>query len=304
MDFSTNYLGLDLKNPIVASAGPLSKNLDDIRSLEDAGVAAIVMHSLFEEEVARGDDSASTEAYLEHFGRARDAVDIPLIGSLNGITASGWVDIAAAIEGVEADAVELNIYHLPADSDIPGHAIEQMGVEIVREVRNRVSLPVAVKLSPYYTSIPHYARSLATAGADGLVLFNRFYQPEIDLESMEATSHLELSTSADIRLPLRWIAVLAGRIPVDFALSSGVHTYADVIKGLLAGASVTMMTSALLRKGVDHVTETLERSRDWLDQHNFVTVGDVCGHLSQKEIANPDAFERANYVNTIRSCSV
>src|SRR5215469_2987161 len=267
-DLTTTYLGLQLRNPLVASASPLSKKVDTLRRLEDAGAAAVVMYSLFEEQIThesqeldhyleRGThvyaeslsyfpDLASynlgPEPYLEHLHRVKQAVDIPVIGSLNGISSGGWVQYAQRIEQAGADALELNIYYLPTDPDLSGAELEEEYVKLVRDVRATVKIPIALKLSPFFTALPHIASRFMQAGANGLVLFNRFYQPDFDLEELEVIPNLELSTSHELRLPLRWFALLYGRVEADLALTSGVHTAQDVLKAVMAGASVAMTT--------------------------------------------------------------
>jgi len=292
-DLTTTYLGLQLKNPLVASASPLSKKVDTVRRLEDAGAAAVVMYSLFEEQIAhesyeldhylnRGTHSFAEslsyfpdldhynlgpEPYLEHLHRIKQAVSIPVIGSLNGVSSGGWVEYAYKIEQAGADALELNIYYLPTDVDLSGAELEDVYVKLVGDVRERVKLPIALKLSPFFTALPNMARRFVEAGANGLVLFNRFYQPDFDLEELEVVPNLELSTSHELRLPLRWIALLYGRIQADFALTSGVHTAQDVLKAVMAGASVAMMTSTLLENGVGRLMHILTDLQEWMEGH-------------------------------------
>src|SRR5436305_4808286 len=280
-DLTTTYLGLHLKNPLVASASPLSKKLDTVRRIEDAGAAALVMYSLFEEQITHesqeldhylecgthtfaeslsyfpdlGIYNLGTEPYLEHVHKIEQEVSIPVIGSLNGISSGGWVEYAHRIEQAGADALELNIYYLPTDPDLTGAELEDDYVQLVRDVRAKVKLPIAVKLSPYFTALPNLAKRIVEAGADGLVLFNRFYQPDFDLEELEVVPNLVLSTSHEMRLPLRWIAILYGRIQADFALTSGVHTAQDVLKAMMAGANVAMMTSTLLENGAGRIMQ-------------------------------------------------
>ena len=327
LDLTTTYLGLSLKNPLVASASPLSKKLDTIRRLEDAGAAAIVMYSLFEEQIThesneldhyleRGTHSYAEalsyfpdlesynigpETYLEHLHRVKQAVRIPVIGSLNGISSGGWVEYAEKIEQAGADALELNIYYLPTDPDLSSLDVEDEYVQLVRDVRARVHIPLAVKLSPYFTSLPHLARRIASAGADGLVLFNRFYQPDFDLETLEVVPHLQLSTSYELRLPLRWIALLYGRVQTDFALTSGVHTAQDVLKAVMAGASVAMMASTLLEHGPGRLMYILADLQGWMDEHEYLSIEEMKGSMSQQAVAEPAAFERANYLKTLNA---
>lgn len=327
MDLTTNYLGMNLKNPIVASSSPLSHTVDSIRRLEDAGVAAVVMYSLFEEQIGfdsyyidyhltQGIDSygesisyfpdmqsynVGPDQYVELIRRAKEAVDIPIIGSLNGTSVGGWTDYAALIEDAGADALELNIYYLPANTDISGIEVEGLYLDIVSSVRQAVAIPVAVKLSPFFSSIPNMAIRLKDAGADGLVLFNRFYQPDFDLEKLEVAPRLVLSDSDDLRLPLRWVAILYGRIKADLAITSGIHTSPDVIKGLMAGARVTMMASELLQNGVRRVGQVLGELVSWMHEHEYESVMQMIGAMSQKHCAEPAAFERANYMKMLDS---
>ncbi len=306
MSLETDYLGMALKNPIVASSTPLTESLDSVRGLEDAGVAAIVMHSLFEEEIG-GEDVGSRfapDAYVAHLAKAKQAVDIPIIGSLNGVTPAGWLDYAFAIEDAGVDAIELNIYHVPADTEKPAQEIERELVEIVEKVERRVSIPVAVKLSPYFTSIPNVSRALATSGVDALVFFNRFYHPDLDLEGLKVSARLDLSTSSEMLLPLRWIAILYGRLPVDFAISTGVHTTLDVIKGLLAGASVAMMASALLHGNWERISDILHEVHSWMGENDFNSLPEMQGTLSQRRVGDPGAYERANYIKALKSYAI
>ena len=327
LDLTTTYLGLHLKNPLVASASPLSRKIDSARRLEDAGAAAIVMYSLFEEQIThdshelnhyleRGTHSFAEslsyfpdlehynlgpEPYLEHLHSLKQAVDIPVIGSLNGISSGGWLDYAHKIEQAGADALELNIYYLPTDVDLDASELEESYVQLVRDVRSRITLPIALKLSPFFTSLPHVAKRFVEAGANGLVLFNRFYQPDFDLEELEVIPNLELSTSHELRLPLRWIAILYGRIAADFALTSGVHTAQDVLKAMMAGANVAMMTSALLTNGVGRLMHILNDLQEWMEEHEYVSIRQMRGSMSQQAVADPAAFERANYMKALSS---
>jgi dihydroorotate dehydrogenase (fumarate) len=320
LDLTTTYMGLHLKNPLVASASPLSKKLDTVRRLQDAGAAAIVMYSLFEEQIThesfeldhyleRGTHSYAEalsyfpdldtynlgpERYLEHLYRVKQAVQIPVIGSLNGISSGGWIEYAQKIEQAGASALELNIYYLPTDPYLSSIEVENDYVQLVKDVRSRVHIPLALKLSPFFTSLPHIARRFVEAGADGLVLFNRFYQPDFDLEMLEVTPNLQLSTSQELRLPLRWIALLYGRIEADFALTSGVHTALDVLKAIMAGASVTMMASTLLEHGPGRLMYMLADLQSWMDEHEYASITGMKGSMSQRAVAEPAAFERAN----------
>lgn len=326
-DLTTTYLGLPLKNPVVASASPLSKKLDCVRRLEDAGAGAIVMYSLFEEQIthesyeldhylSRGTHSYAEslsyfpdlehynrgpEAYLEHLYKVKQAVDIPIIGSLNGISSGGWIHYAHKIEQAGADALELNIYYLPTDPELSSAELEDSYISLVRDVRATIKIPIAVKLSPFFTALPYTARQLIEAGANGLVLFNRFYQPDFDLETLEVVPHLELSTSRDLHLPLHWIALLYGRVNADFALSSGVHVVRDVLKAMMAGAKVAMMTSELLKAGIDRLPHLLTELHRWMEEHEYASIKQMQGSMSRRAVAEPAAFERANYMKTLNS---
>ncbi len=326
-DLTTTYLGLQLKNPLVASASPLSKKVDTVRRLEDAGAAALVMYSLFEEQIThesfeldhyleRGTHTYAealsyfpdldyhnlgTEPYLEHLHKIKQAVNIPIIGSLNGISTGGWVEYAHRIEQAGADALELNIYYLPTDPDLSGAELEEDFVQLVRDVRAKVKLPIAVKLSPYFTALPNLAKRIVEAGANALVLFNRFYQPDFDLEELEVVPNLILSTSQELRLPLRWIAILYGRIEVDFALTTGVHSAQDVLKAMMAGANVAMMTSTLLENGVGRIMHILTDLQEWMEEHEYVSIEQMRGSMSQHAVAEPAAFERANYIKALNT---
>ena len=326
-DLTTTYLGFHLKNPLVASASPLSKKLDTVRRIEDAGAAALVMYSLFEEQIThesqeldhyleRGTHSFAealtyfpdldyhnlgTEPYLEHLHQIKQAVNIPVIGSLNGISTGGWVEYAHRIEQAGADALELNIYYLPTDPDLTGAELEEDYVQLVKDVRAKVKLPIAVKLSPYFTALPNLAKRIVEAGADGLVLFNRFYQPDFDLEELEVVPNLVLSTSHELRLPLRWIAILYGRIQADFALTSGVHTAQDVLKAMMAGANVAMMTSTLLENGVGRIMHILTDLQEWMEEHEYESIEQMRGSMSQQAVTEPAAFERANYIRALNT---
>jgi len=327
MNLTTNYLGLALKNPIVASSSPLSHTIDSIRRLEDAGAAAVVMYSLFEEQIGfdsyyidyhltQGIDSyaesisyfpdmqsynVGPDAYLNLIRRAKEAVDTPIVGSLNGTSVGGWTDYATLIEEAGADALELNIYYLPANTQITGIEVEALYLDILSAVRQAVTIPVAVKLSPFFSSVANMASRLIDHGADGLVLFNRFYQPDFDLDNLEVAPRLVLSNSDDLRLPLRWVAILYGRLNGDLAITSGIHTSHDVIKGLMAGAKVTMMASELLKNGVRRIPQVLNELIKWMDEHEYESVMQMIGAMSQKHCAEPAAFERANYMKMLDS---
>src|SRR6266508_3164285 len=327
-DLSTTYLGLNLKNPIVASASPLSKKIERARKLEESGVAAIVMYSLFEEQIiqesfeldhylSRGTDSfpealsylpdggmygVSPEKYLNQVAGLKKALKIPVIGSLNGISKGGWTNYARKIQEAGADALELNLYNIPTDLEVTSNDIEDTQVELVAEVKSAITIPLAVKIGPFVTSIPNFAKRLVEAGADGLVLFNRFYQPDFDLEELEVVHSLDLSTSADLRLPLRWISILYGKVHADLALTSGVHTSRDVLKSVMAGAQVTMVASELLWDGsTKRVNEILEHTQAWLEEHEYTSIKQMLGSMSQKSVKDPAAFERANYMKVLNS---
>jgi dihydroorotate dehydrogenase (fumarate) len=327
VDLSTTYLGLRLTNPLVASASPLSKKVEQVRRMEAAGAGAVVLYSLFEEQITheshaldyfleRGTNSyaealsyfpdlerynVGPEHYLEHLHRIKEAVRIPVIGSLNGISDGGWVEYAHRIEEAGADALELNIYYLPSDPELTSAELEGAYLQLIRDVRGRVRIPIAIKLSPFFTALPNFARSAVEAGANGLVLFNRFYQPDFDLEELEVVPRVELSTSSDLRLPLRWIAMLYGRVNADLALTSGVHSGEDVVKALLAGASAVMLTSELLAHGIERLSAVLRDLRQWLAEREYLSVAEMRGSMSQRNVAEPAAFERAHYLRALQS---
>jgi dihydroorotate dehydrogenase (fumarate) len=327
MDMRTEYMGLTLKNPIVVSSSPLSHTLDSIRRLEDAGAAAVVMYSLFEEQITQesfyldyylshGTDSyaeslnyfpesdsynVGPDEYLELIRRAKQAVSIPIIGSLNGVSTGGWIDYASRIEEAGANALELNVYYIPTSTYLAGAEVEYIYSDILQEVKKAVSIPVAMKLSPYFSATANMAEKLWESGADALVLFNRFYQPDFDLETLEVVPRLVLSNSDELRLPLRWVAILYGRVAVDFAITSGVHTYQDALKALMAGARVAMMASELLQKGPGRINEVLTEMKQWMEEHEYESVSQMIGSMSQKNVIEPAAFERANYMKTLAS---
>jgi len=326
IDLSTTYLGMRLRTPLVAAASPISRNVELARQLEEAGLGAIVMYSLFEEQIIQnsleidrmlshgaesfaealsyfpehGVYSVGPERYLEQVVALKKALSIPVIGSLNGVSAGGWVHYARLIQEAGADALELNIYFIPVDTTITSSALEDIYVELVRAVRAEITIPLAVKIGPYITALPHFATRLREAGADALVLFNRFYQPDFDLEQLEVRPNLQLSSSAELRLPLRWIALLYRRVPLEFAISSGVHSAIDALKGLMAGANVAMMASALLRgRAPDVLRGILHDLEAWLTEHEYESITQLRGSMSQKAVAEPAAFERANYVRVL-----
>lgn len=326
-DLSTTYLGLNLKNPLVASASPLSKKQDRAKKLEDAGVSAIVMYSLFEEQIIhesleldhflnRGTDSfpealsylpdggmyaIKPEKYIDQVAGLKKALKIPVIGSLNGVSKGGWTSYARKIEEAGADALELNLYYIATDLDMTSSDIEDTQVELVAEVKSAIKIPLAVKISPFVTSIPNFAKRLVEAGADGLVLFNRFYQPDFDLDELEIVHSLDLSTSSDLRLPLQWISILHGKVNVDFALTSGVHSYTDVLKAMMAGAKVAMMASSLLHGGEQAIGPILSELEAWMQGHEYKSIQQMQGSMSQKSVKEPAAFERANYMKVLNS---
>ncbi|HYF79805.1 MAG TPA: dihydroorotate dehydrogenase-like protein [Symbiobacteriaceae bacterium] len=327
MDLTTQYLGLSLKNPVVPSASPLTETVDNVRRLEEAGAAAVVMHSLFEEQInqesheldhflSHGTHSFAEalsyfpdmhtynigpDGYLEQIRRAKEAVGIPVIGSLNGVSVGGWTNYARLIEQAGADALELNIYYVATDMDMTGAEVEQMYVDALRQVKQSVRIPVALKLSPFFSNMANIAKRLCDGGADGLVLFNRFYQPDFDLENLEVTPHLVLSNANELRLPLRWTAILSGRIPADLAITSGVHTHLDVLKAMMAGAKVAQTASELLQNGVGRISEILSSMERWMEEHEYESVRHMQGSLSQRHVAEPAAFERANYMKVLAS---
>jgi dihydroorotate dehydrogenase (fumarate) len=327
VDLTTTYLGLKLKNPLVASASPLCAKVETVQKLEQAGISAVVMYSLFEEQIIHesleldhylfygseaspefssfypqtGMYTLAPESYIESVKKFKQAVSIPVIGSLNGVSTGGWIKYARKIEEAGADALELNLYYLPTDPELTSLKLEESYVTLVRDIRKSIQLPIAVKLSPFFTTIPNIARRLADAGADGLVLFNRFYQPDLDLENLEVVPNLELSDSRELRLPLRWIAILYGRVKADFALTSGIHTGVDVLKAIMAGASAAMLTSELLKNGIGRVPALLAEVENWMVEHEYTSVLQMKGSLSQRTVNDPAAFERANYMKVLNS---
>ncbi len=330
MDLSTTYLGLHLNNPIIPSASPLSRSLDSMKRLEDAGAAAIVMYSLFEEQIAHenaelnhyltyGTESFAEsltyfpesqeynlgpEEYIELLHEAKQKLSIPIIGSLNGISVGGWIEYAKKIEQAGADAIELNVYYIPTDPELTGEEVENRYLEVLHAVKQSIKIPIAMKLSPFFSSFAHLTQRLDNAGARGLVLFNRFYQPDIDLEKLEVVPTVVLSTPMAMRLPLRWIGILHGRVKASLAATSGIHTAQDVIKMLMVGADVTMMCSALLKHGPQHITHVLSEIRDWMLEHEYVSISQMKGSMSQKSVADPAAFERANYMKALNQYKV
>ena len=325
MDLTTTYLGMTLKNPLVVSPSPISEHVDNIKKLEDAGAAAIVLHSLFEEQISflsqelnanlqQGDYSFAEaltyfpdledykmgpEGYLGHVRQAKEAVDIPVIGSLNGVSTGGWVEYAKDIQQAGADALELNVYYVPTNSAMSGEQVENMYTDLVRAVKANVTIPVAVKIGPFFSSLSNMAGKLSEAGADALVMFNRFYQPDIDLAKLEVKPDLVLSGSNQLRLRLRWVAILYGKIAADMAITGGVHTPEDVIKCMMAGANVAMTTSALLKNGIGHLTVLQDGITRWMEANDYESIQQMRGAMSQKNCPEPAAFERANYMKIL-----
>jgi dihydroorotate dehydrogenase (fumarate) len=327
MKLSTTYLGMELRTPLVPSASPLSEDVGNIKAMEDAGASAVVLHSLFEEQIEQErhdlqfhltayndtfaealsffpqptDFRVGPEEYLEHIYKAKQSVAIPIIASLNGTSPGGWIDYAARIQQAGADALELNIFYIPNDISMPAAEVEQAYVDVVESVSRAVTIPVAVKLGPYFSNIAHMAARLHGAGADGLVLFNRFYQPDFDLKHLEVRPHILLSTPQALRLPLRWIAMLYGRVGCDMAASGGVHTGTDALKMIMAGANVAMLCSALLKRGISHIRVIEQEMLDWLEEYEYESVSEMRGSMSQRNSPDPAAFERAQYVRALQS---
>lgn len=329
MDLRTTYLGLELKNPMVPSSSPLTRDLGTLRALEDAGASAVVLPSLFEEEITlenellnqhltQGTESfaealtyfpetgayrSGPDDYLASVQAAKASLDLPVIGSLNGVSAGGWLRYAAEIEQAGADALEINVYYLPTDPSVSGAEIEDMYLDLVGQLAEAISIPLAVKLSPFISAVPNFVHRLGEHGAQGAVLFNRFYQPDIDIEALEVVPDLILSHSHELRLPLRWIAILYGRVGLDLALTTGVHTAVDAIKGVMAGAHVTMLASELLHGGPDRLTQLLLDLSEWMEEHEYESLAQMQGSMSQLHTAEPAAFERANYMRVLGSYS-
>ena len=327
MDLTTTYMGLKLKNPIVPSASPLTHSLDTVKSLEDAGAAAIVCHSLFEEQLTHesgeldhylsyGTDSYAEATsyfpepdefrvgpveYLDLIADMKKSVDIPVIGSLNGVSSGGWVKYAKNIQDAGADALELNVYYIPTSLDISSEEVENMYIDTLKSVKENVSIPVAIKLSPFFTTMANMASKLDKAGADALVIFNRFYQPDFDLDKLEVVPNLVLSTNWELRLPLRWIAILYGNIKADLAATRGVHDHFDVLKVMMAGGKIAMICSELLMNGVGRITEMLGGIENWMEEKEYDSIEMMQGSMSQRACGEPAAFERANYMKTLQS---
>ncbi|MGK7932755.1 MAG: dihydroorotate dehydrogenase-like protein [Microcystaceae cyanobacterium] len=328
MDLSTTYMGIPFKSPLVVGAcAQLTEDIGNLKRLEDHGAAGVILHSFFEEQLreerlalhhhlTHGTESfaealtyfpepeifhVGSQEYLKHIQRAKEMVDIPIIASLNGSSLGGWLDYSQQIEQAGADALELNIYYVPTDLDISGGDIEQNYVDIVRTIKSEVNIPVSIKLSPYFSNMANMGKKLADAGADGLVLFNRFYQPDIDLDNLDVYPHLLLSTPQAMRLPMHWIAILYGRIDADLAATSGIHHAQDVLKMLMAGAKITQLVSVLLKHGMDYL-ETVEQSiRHWMGEHEYESVKQMQGSMSQLHSPDPSAFERVQYMKAIQT---
>ena len=327
IDLSTRYLGLKLKNPLVASSGPLTEEVANIRRLEDAGIGAVILPSLFEEQItleseeldraisageeltAEGfshfpnmlDYNRGPEQYLNHIRKSKEAVRVPVIASLNGTSRGGWIDYARQIQQAGADALELNIYYIPNDLESTGAAVEQTYCDLVRDIKSNLQIPVAVKLGPYFSSMGNFARRLDACGADALVLFNRFYQPDFDLEALEVVPNLILSTPHELLLRLHWIAVLYGNVKADLAATGGVHSATDVVKAMMAGARVAMMTSALLKRGINYIDTLIPELLIWMDQHEYTSIRQMQGSMSRLSVSRATAFERANYMKVLSS---
>ncbi|HWR50183.1 MAG TPA: dihydroorotate dehydrogenase-like protein [Bryobacteraceae bacterium] len=329
MDLSTKYLGLNLKSPLVVSASPLSEDIGNIRKMEDSGAAAVVMHSLFEEQIAvesmeldrslsLGESYAESlsyfpdlssynmgpDGYLEQIARAKAAVKIPIIASLNGTSSGGWTRFAKKMEEAGADALELNIYTIPTNADVTGEQVVQSHVDLVSQVKASVGIPVAVKLGPYFTAMANVAKRMEQAGANGLVLFNRFYQPDFDLEALEIVPSLQLSNSYELLTRLHWVAILWGHVKADLAITGGVHTSYDVLKAMMAGAQVAEMASAVLKRGIDYLNTVESELVAWMEEHEYESIKQMQGSMSQRSVANPNSFLRANYLKVLSSYSL
>ncbi len=327
IDLSTTYLGLKLQNPVVVSSSPYAKDIGKILQLEDAGAAAVVLHSLFEEQItlesqeldrylSEGEESyaeaasyfpdltsynVGPDAYVEHIRKAKEATNIPIVGSLNGISTGGWVRYAQLMAEAGADALELNLYFMPTDLDMNGGAVEQMYCDLVSHVKASVRIPIAVKIGPFFSSIGNICQRLDKAGADGLVLFNRFYQPDFDLDNLEVVPNLVLSDSSELRMRLHWVGLLYSQIRPDLAITGGVHTGEDVVKCMMAGAQVACTTSALLRHGVGYMGKMIEQLLEWMEEHEYESIQQMRGSMSAQSVGQPAAFERANYMKVLSS---
>jgi dihydroorotate dehydrogenase (fumarate) len=327
MDLTTKLMGLTLKNPLVAGASPLTRELDSLKRLEDAGAAAVVLHSLFEEQIqheqneldhyltvgtdsfaeaqsyfpAQAEFARGPEEYLELIRAAKAALSVPVIASLNGISAGGWMEYARKMEQAGADALELNVYYVAATPEITGAEVEQMYLDDLVAVKGAVKIPVAMKLAPFFSNTANLAKRLGEAGANALVLFNRFYQPDLDVDALEVTPSLQLSTPYELRLPLRWIAILCDRVKSDLVATSGVHSAKDAVKAIMAGAHATQLCSVLLERGAPYLGVMLRELQTWMTAHEYASVSDMRGVLSQRKVAEPTAFERANYMKVLQS---
>jgi dihydroorotate dehydrogenase (fumarate) len=306
VDLATSYLGIRLRTPLVPSASPLSEDIVKIKKMEQAGASAVVLHSLFEEQmelnaVGKAEFRIAPDAYLKDIREAKRCVKIPIIGSLNCTTLGGWITYARQISEAGADALELNIYKIPTGTNVTGATIEEGYIDVVRTVRAATKIPLAIKLSPYFSNFANMAACLDELGVDGLVLFNRFYQPDIDLEKMEVAPNLTLSTPTDMRLPLHWIGILYGKIRASLAATSGIYQAYDVIKLVMAGADVTMLCSALMRYGIEHIQKIEMETAAWLGDHGYSSLAEIKGRMSQKNCPDPSAFERAQYVRGLSS---
>ncbi len=330
MDLSTTYMGLKLKNPIVPSASPLSRHVDNVKRMEDAGAAAVVLYSLFEEQIvheslaldhfiSHGEHSYAEalsyfptlnefnlgpNEYLEHIFRVKQAVDIPIVASLNGVSLGGWIEYAKWMEQAGADGLELNLYFVVTNPDLTSQAVEQDYVDVLTAVKQAVNIPVAMKLSPFFSSLPNLARRLDQAGANALVMFNRFYQPALDIEALEVVPHLVLSTPEESKLPIRWVAILYGHLAASMAVTSGIHTPENVIQAIMAGADVTNVCSMLLKSNVAKIDWLLRSVAWWMEEHGYSSIAEMKGSLSQKSCAEPGAFERANYMKALNEFRV
>jgi dihydroorotate dehydrogenase (fumarate) len=327
IDLTTKYMGLNLKNPLVASASPLSKKVETAKKLEEAGVSAVVMYSLFEEQITHdsrqldhflsfGTDSfqeamsfypdmdhynIGPEGYLEHISKLKKALNIPVIASLNGISTGGWVDYSKKMQEAGADALELNFYYVPTSLKLTAVELEKAYIQLVADIRSEIKIPLAVKLSPFYTALPQFASEIVKAGANALVCFNRFIQPDLDIENLKINPNLMLSTSEELRLPLRWTAILFGKVKADIALTSGVHTAEDMVKAIMAGANVTMLASELIQKGPARAASLIAELSTWMEAHEYESVKQMLGSMSHKNVDDPAAFERGNYMKALQS---
>ncbi len=327
IDLSTNYMGINLKNPIIASSSYLWEDPNNIKKAEKSGASAVVLHSLFEEQLEieqeelnefllQGTESYAEaltyfpeindfkfapDEYIELLKEVKDSSGIPIIGSLNGVSEGGWIKYAKKIEEAGADALELNIYYIPTDISIDSTKIENNYVNLVKSVKQKIKIPLAIKLSPYFTSTPYLLKKIEEAGADAFVIFNRFYQPDVDINNLEIFPNLVLSRSEELRLRLRWAAIMYGKIKPDIAITGGVHTGSDVIKTIMAGANVSMTTSALIKNGIGHVEKILSEVEEWLSNNNYESIKEIQGLVSQKNVLEPSAYERANYMKTLGS---